>query len=348
MEGLPGPNMKGWDKEPWMLEGTEFAESYRASPDPMEWFKNIEAQGLTDKLEEALREKAYADSDGSQSEWDYMVEDLTNLMESVSPGNTVWRVNMRGFGWMKEDADGTITAKTGEELLRAVLPNTDCSFKIYRQGKGIEIANSHHDGSETYYITPMDATPPNPEPTPRSMQLAVAPEMADQLNEHHDKALERNRPKETGFQDPAKKITPEMMEDAPETTFDIPTMQPRDRQRKLDDLLDQYNAEQDETRKQQLEEQMRSLRASMGGWLKQASDVRTPDQMYETWISTEQGQEDWNEAYASFPRYNTAQSYDAAEYLIDRCEEWCLQLMTPEEFEAMRESLFESIHAGLT
>lgn len=52
-------------------------------------------------------------------------------------------------------------------------------------------------------------------------------------------------------------------ESAPATPFDIDTIDPHDRQVKLDSLLDQYSAEQDPARKQQIEEQMRSLRASL-------------------------------------------------------------------------------------
>lgn len=190
----------GWDKHPWMLEGTAFAESYAASPDPDEWFKNIEMQGHMGKLDEALREKAYNDQDGYDWAWESMTEDLSNLMETVNPGKPkLWRVNMRGFGWMKEDADGTVQADTGVELLRKILPNTDCSFRIYKEGRGIKINNAHHDapmGGEMYYITPFDAEPPNPPETPRQQQLMVAPEMADELNEYHERRKEQNRPKE--------------------------------------------------------------------------------------------------------------------------------------------------------
>ena len=46
---------------------------------------------------------------------------------------------------------------------------------------------------------------------------------------------------------------------------DYKAIDPKDRQRKLDSLLDQYSAEQDPERKKQIEEQMRSLRASVFG-----------------------------------------------------------------------------------
>jgi hypothetical protein len=272
----------GGDKEPWQLEGTEFAESYKAAPNTMEWYKNIEVQGLLPKLEQVLREKAYEDQDGHQWAWESFCEDLTNLMETVNPGEPkVWRVNMRGFGWMKEDSDGTVTANDGEELRQKVLPNTDCHFRVYKEGRGIKINNSHHDapmGGEVYYLTPFDAPPPNPEPTPDAAQVAVAPEMADQLREHHEQNRQRSRPKENP-NNPKTNFTPEQMDRAPQTPAEIETVQPRDRQQKVDALLDQYNSEQDPARKKQIEEQIMSLQASfLGRWLLRRAIAREPKQ----------------------------------------------------------------------
>lgn len=264
---------EGDEKQPWQLEGTEFAESYASSPETLEWFKNLEMQGLMPELEEALREKAYLDYDGANWVYESFLEDFDNLINTVNPGSPkVWRVNMRNFGWMHEDGGGTITADNAKSLLQAILPNTDCSFKVYKEGRGIKINNAHHDaptGGEMYYITPFDAEAPNPEDTPRSHQLAVAPEMADELNAHHDRQKQQTQVKDSPK--PKTDFTEDQLSNAPESVSQVPTIDPKDRQRKIDNLLDQLNETEDQSRRNQLEEQIRSLRAQMQGWLKQAA-----------------------------------------------------------------------------
>ena len=262
--GLPskikGNIAHGWDKEPWMLQDTKFAESYQAAFSPEEWFKNIQMQGLEDELNDALREKAYEDSDAATWAWEAMTEDLTNLMDTINPGSSVWRVNMRGFGWLSQDDDGTITAESGEDLLHAILPNTDCSFKVYKKGRGIVINNAHHDkpmGGEMYYITPFDATPPNPEETPVERQYAQAPELAEQITEEHERRKERSRPKEVNA---PVKLTPKQMEDAPETANDLGTLSPQEISQKRDTLLDRLNTlPENDPKRNQIMEQIKSL-----------------------------------------------------------------------------------------
>jgi hypothetical protein len=70
-----------------------------------------------------------------------------------------WYCEVRGFGWMGRNGHKVFKSATGRSMLREVLPNTECSFKIYRYGRnGFAINNAHHDkptGGEWYYIVPM-------------------------------------------------------------------------------------------------------------------------------------------------------------------------------------------------
>lgn len=76
----------------------------------------------------------------------------------------------------------------------------------------------------------------------------------------------------------------------------------------------------------------------------------SPDAVYDAWIASPEGDLHWKTAYEAFPLHNTDQAADAADFLSDKLEEWVAEtnIVTTEEFEAMRESLYESIYAGLT
>lgn len=89
-------------------------------------------------------------------EWEDLCNDLTELMKAVNPAG-LWRGRVEGFGWRSVDGQrGEFAASCGSELLLAILPNTDCNFKIYKWGrKGFKIDNAHHDkpcGGEWYFI----------------------------------------------------------------------------------------------------------------------------------------------------------------------------------------------------
>jgi len=94
--------------------------------------------------------------------WDDFVENLTYVMKKKNYRNYYkdkWMADVRGFGWRCLDGYKRVTAETGKELLREILPKCDCTFKIFDDGRtGLKIQNFHHDsptGNEWYYIRPM-------------------------------------------------------------------------------------------------------------------------------------------------------------------------------------------------
>jgi len=94
--------------------------------------------------------------------WDDFVENLTYVMKKKNYRNYYkdkWMAEVRGFGWRGLDGYKRVTAETGEELLREILPKCACTFKIFDDGHtGLKIQNFHHDsptGNEWYYIRPM-------------------------------------------------------------------------------------------------------------------------------------------------------------------------------------------------
>jgi hypothetical protein len=92
-----------------------------------------------------------------EDDWDFLTEDLSQLMQQKNPVG-YWKATVTGFGWRKlEGHTDVFQAMNGLQLLQHILPNTDCSFRIYNHGKnGFAINNTHHDspmwGVEWYIV----------------------------------------------------------------------------------------------------------------------------------------------------------------------------------------------------
>jgi hypothetical protein len=77
---------------------------------------------------------------------------------------------------------------------------------------------------------------------------------------------------------PKTKFTPEQLDRAPCTPFEVPAVRPQERQQKLDALLERWQAEADPAKKSQIEQQIRSLSASVfGRWLLRRAAPDTKD-----------------------------------------------------------------------
>jgi hypothetical protein len=115
--------------------------------------------------EEDARKQIYEDPDLLSFALDDLHEDLTHGMKEVNP-DCYWKAEVRNFGWRKLSGSykgGEIFhSKTGKDLLGRMLPNCDCTYKIYIDYDGtIRINNAHHDSpmlggenSEWYIIKP--------------------------------------------------------------------------------------------------------------------------------------------------------------------------------------------------
>jgi len=119
----------------------------------VEWLKeNGGNEGLTD---DQLFKIASEDPDLIDYNYDCLCDYLTELMAKNKHGG--WVAEVRNFGWRSLNGHKYFQAMTGKSLLQAVLPRTECTFKVYRYGKGFAINNAHHDSpswTEWYYIEP--------------------------------------------------------------------------------------------------------------------------------------------------------------------------------------------------
>ena len=106
--------------------------------------------------EDKLREQIYSDSCFFSMAWDDLKEYLTEVIRKKNPDG-YWKAVVSNFGWRNQDGYKYFYTEQGEEFLRKLLPDTDCTFKIYNYGRGLAIQNWHHDspvGNEWYYILP--------------------------------------------------------------------------------------------------------------------------------------------------------------------------------------------------
>ena len=72
---------------------------------------------------------------------------------------------------------------------------------------------------------------------------------------------------------------------------------------------------------------------------------------YDGWLDSDQGQKDWDEAYARFPRFNDcgADTDGAMDFLIERCVEyWAAKPSGKRISQKIYDELCDCIHAGLT
>ena len=94
-------------------------------------------------------------------EWEDVCLEIEALMDQLDNQSGRWHCKLTGFGWRGTSGNKTFEGTTGRDLLLSILPNTDCSFKVYfDKAKGeIAIDNAHHDkpmGGEWYIITVAD------------------------------------------------------------------------------------------------------------------------------------------------------------------------------------------------
>lgn len=94
-------------------------------------------------------------------EWEDLTAELSGLMRECTKfrgAEGYWHCEVESFGWQKLSGFKDFKADTGAKLLFAILPNTECHFKIYKVGNTLRIQNFHHDspmGAEWYTVKPM-------------------------------------------------------------------------------------------------------------------------------------------------------------------------------------------------
>lgn len=117
----------------------------------------MEEEGLSEK--EATRQ-VENDEDLNTFEWNSVRDIITDWVREMCPSG-FWYATGEGMGWMKRSGHKHFSARNGAELLRNILPDTDCTFTATKYSRYIEIVNSHHDAmGEVYKIYPRKSRGP--------------------------------------------------------------------------------------------------------------------------------------------------------------------------------------------
>lgn len=105
-------------------------------------------------------ELALLDEDVLGMEWEWMLEDLGEALREISPGGH-YHAEGRNLGWRQCAGFKDFSAQSPADFLAQILPKTDCTFTIERDGRTLYITNYHHDAptGEFYVITPLDEAP---------------------------------------------------------------------------------------------------------------------------------------------------------------------------------------------
>ena len=108
----------------------------------------------------------YENSEFTIDDFDNMVWEIGAAVIKINPRFRRMKATVNGFGWRSMDGykvfglkewDSDKKAAIGLEVLRAILPDTECHFKVsvdYRR-RILQFNNAHHDkpmGGEIYEI----------------------------------------------------------------------------------------------------------------------------------------------------------------------------------------------------
>jgi hypothetical protein len=102
--------------------------------------------------------KACEDSFLQEDAYNDFIEDLNTELSKRKFKSNKWYATVTGFGRRGLSGEATFMADNGRDFLRGILPDTDCSFKVYTDNpKKLSIQNWHHDspmGNEWYEVSP--------------------------------------------------------------------------------------------------------------------------------------------------------------------------------------------------
>lgn len=125
-----------------------------------------QAQLLLEMGETADTDQAFAlaceDSDLFSAAWGALTADLTEIMSTLNPAG-YWHAEVNGFGWRSLSGVKDFKADNGSQFLAEILPNTECTFKLFvAEDNTIRLQNFHHDaptGNEWYTVKAAEPLP---------------------------------------------------------------------------------------------------------------------------------------------------------------------------------------------
>ena len=114
---------------------------------------------IYNEVKDSVFNEVSGDSFVFEQAWEDTVSYLTEVMQGLEGYTGEWEITVENFGWRSQSGHKVCRAEDGQGLLQAILPQTDCTFKIFKikEKSGLKLQNFHHDspmGNEWYTITP--------------------------------------------------------------------------------------------------------------------------------------------------------------------------------------------------
>ncbi len=93
-------------------------------------------------------------------DWALLTDSLTTVLDEINPDG-LWYVEVENFGWRNLSGLKIFKSSHGRHFLSEILPECECTFKIFRDGNTLTIENYHHDSptGEWYTITQYESQP---------------------------------------------------------------------------------------------------------------------------------------------------------------------------------------------
>lgn len=109
--------------------------------------------------DEEIENRVYEDYDLITFAYDDFINYFQELLDHVTKKykeTYYWTAEVEGFGWRGQSGEMDVFYEEDvRELLRRILPQCDCNYKIFMNRTGFRLQNFHHDspvGNEWYTI----------------------------------------------------------------------------------------------------------------------------------------------------------------------------------------------------
>ena len=109
--------------------------------------------------EDKIRKDIIDDCCWLDFEREYYNEHLTEILKEKGKEDCAWGISVKGFGWSNSSGKDCAIIEDADDFWKKVLPDCQCTWKMYATDEGLKVRNWHHDspmGNEYYYLTPID------------------------------------------------------------------------------------------------------------------------------------------------------------------------------------------------
>ena len=149
-----------YDRENWLEEYQKESGRKEVNIDDISF-----QEWINENKKEQIQNDIFEDTDYWEAEWDLLIDSLEEILVRKNPRSCKWKVEGYNMGWRHRSGYKYIDCENKNlrsgscdagRFLQEILPDTDCTFRIYDDGRYLRIKNYHHDAptGETYLCIP--------------------------------------------------------------------------------------------------------------------------------------------------------------------------------------------------